>query len=512
MSGTTSVGTAARSAAPVVLIAAIAWPAIAFGGVYPWAYITLMALCAAFASCALVAGGGWRVDAVLTACAAGVAAAVVLQLVPLAPATLGIVSPAGARLLAQQDIGYVLAAISGPVWHPLSVDPAATWRFLGFFGSLSALFAGVASLRSTISLRFVPATVTAVGVTLALTALIQAGAGANLMYGVWAPATHAAVFGPFVNRNHFATWMLMALPVAIAQCAAQMSALSHDAGPRSTLVELLGAPRAGTALVTAFACFLMSVALLTTGSRSGFGGFFVIVAAVIWLFVRRRKSIRAAAPAAALMLALAGVAVGWIGWRPIAARINELPGTRLSGRLDAWSEAGRIARDFWPTGSGLDTYATTMLTYHDPGVRDFFRTPHNDYLQALCDGGVLVGVPLLATLGVLAVRVARAAANPLDSRSFEKWTRYGAAVGLTAVACQELVDFGLQTPANAVLFAVLASYAAGPDGAAQRRAARRLESAPAETPARAHAYAQRRHERQMPLDSAHLFFASHALP
>jgi hypothetical protein len=127
MSGTTSVGTAARSAAPVVLIAAIAWPAIAFGGVYPWAYITLMALCAAFASCALVAGGGWRVDAVLTACAAGVAAAVVLQLVPLAPATLGIVSPAGARLLAQQDIGYVLAAISGPVRSStmISITPSA---------------------------------------------------------------------------------------------------------------------------------------------------------------------------------------------------------------------------------------------------------------------------------------------------------------------------------------------------------------------------------------------------
>ena len=100
--------------------------------------------------------------------------------------------------------------------------------------------------------------------------------------------------------------------------------------------------------------------------------------------------------------------------------------------------------------------------YHDPNVRDFFRTPHSDYLQALCDGGVLVGLPLLATLGVLAVRVARGAPNPLNSRSFDKWTRYGAAVGLTAVACQELVDFGLQTPANAVLFAVLAAYAAGP--------------------------------------------------
>ena len=243
---------------------------------------------------------------------------------------------------------------------------------------------------------------TAVGAALALAAIIQAGAGSNLMYGVWAPETHAAVFGPFVNRNHFATWMLMAIPVAIAQCAAQLAALAHDAGPRATVVELLGAPRAGSGSrdgvrllshVGRAADDRIAVGVrrvrrdrdrrhldLTCGAASRFGP------------PRRQPPSCSRSPA---------VAVGWIGWRPIAARINELPGTRLSGRLDAWSEAWRIARDFWPTGSGLNTYATTMLPYHDPNVRDFFRTPHNDYLQALCDGGVLVGLPLLATLGVL---------------------------------------------------------------------------------------------------------------
>ena len=154
-----------------------------------------------------------------------------------------------------------------------------------------------------------------------------------------------------------------------------------------------------------------------------------------------------------------------------------------------------------------------MLAYHDPGVRDFFRTPHNDYLQALCDGGVLVGVPLLATLGVLAVRVVRGVAEPLDSRSLRNgpgtarpsaWRPWRARSWSTSVC---------KTPANAVLFAVLASYAAGPDREAQRSAARRLESAPAEPSARTHAwYAQRRHEQQMPLDSTQVFFAPHAVP
>ena len=137
MSGTTSIGTAARSAAPVVLVAAIAWPAIAFGGVYPWAYGTLMVLCAVFA-CARSSRAGWRVDAVLTACAVSVAAAVLLQLVPLPPATLRDGEsgrwPGSSR---SRIVGYALGPMSGPVWHPLSLNPAATWRFLWFFGSLS---------------------------------------------------------------------------------------------------------------------------------------------------------------------------------------------------------------------------------------------------------------------------------------------------------------------------------------------------------------------------------------
>lgn len=453
-----------------MLIAAIAWPAIAFGGVYPWAYLTLMSLCAVFAACA-IAAGGWRLDAALAACAAGVMIAVGLQLVPLAPAALSLVSPAGARFVAHEDLGYVLASLSGPVWHALSVYPPATARFLAFFASLCAIFAGMASLRAARSLRFVPITVAVVGTALALVGLVQNGTGTHLMYGVWAPETAAAVFGPFVNRNHFATLMLMALPVAIALCASQLTGLARDAGPRARVVDLLGSRGAGAAIVTAFACFLMAVALLSTGSRSGFGGFAVIVAAAIWLLVRHGTSPRGTLAATALVIGFAAVAVGWIGWRPIAARLNELPGTHLSGRLDAWSEAGRIARDFWPTGSGLNTYAAAMLAYHDPRVHDFFRTPHNDYLQALCDGGVLVGVPLVLLLGVLTVRIARASASPLNSRSLEKWARYGAAVGLTAVAFQELVDFGLQTPANAVMFTVLAAYATFPAREAHRGAA-----------------------------------------
>src|SRR5258707_341413 len=81
MSSSTSVRRVARKTAPLVLFATILWPVAAFGGVYSWAYVPLIALCGLFAFAAFL-GEGWRVGALHTGCLAAVAVAVALQLVP----------------------------------------------------------------------------------------------------------------------------------------------------------------------------------------------------------------------------------------------------------------------------------------------------------------------------------------------------------------------------------------------------------------------------------------------
>ena len=456
MSSITSVRRAARRTAPLLLFATGLWPVAAFGGVYAWAHGPLIVLCALFAVAAVL-GAGWRVDTLLTGCIAAVVAAVVFQLVPLTPSILRTASPAALALLERQDIGYALGSATGTVRHALSINPEATWRFLGAFLALAALFAGVTSLVATTSFRVVATSTIGIGAVLALVGIVQARAGSVLMYGIWAPTIRAAVFGPFVNRNHFAAWMLMAFPLAMTQCAAHIAAVRRDS--RATAIEMIGSPRGGRLALTTFAVVLITTALLMTGSRAAIGACLLTTAAIAWVPIRRRTSMRTAAPVAVGVLVLAGIAVALTGWRPIVARFDELPGTRLSGRLDAWREAGRIARDFWLTGSGLNTYATAAPAYHDPAVAFSFSTPHNDYLQVVCDGGLLVGLPLAATIGVLVVRIGRELRDPAGNPSSEAWTRYGAVLGLLAVALQELVDFGLQTPANAVIFVVLAACA-----------------------------------------------------
>ena len=57
---------------------------------------------------------------------------------------------------------------------------------------------------------------TAFGVVLAFVGIIQKPLYAGAIYGVWTLESGRMPFGPFVNRNHFAGWMLMALPLTLA--------------------------------------------------------------------------------------------------------------------------------------------------------------------------------------------------------------------------------------------------------------------------------------------------------
>src|SRR5215218_7565038 len=104
-------------------LALIAWGALAFGAVYPWAYTPLLAGCALVGALGLVinrskplpSGIGAAVVALIVVLAAGL-----LQVVPVPGAVLAAVSPSADVFLRNYNIGYDAA------WHPLSLEPRST--------------------------------------------------------------------------------------------------------------------------------------------------------------------------------------------------------------------------------------------------------------------------------------------------------------------------------------------------------------------------------------------------
>jgi O-antigen ligase len=126
-------------------------------------------------------------------------------------------------------------------------------------------------------------------------------------------------------------------------------------------------------------------------------------------------------------------------------------------RRAPWADAWGVAQVFPVVGTGLNTYGVAMLFFQRHNLDVHYAQAHNDYLQLLAEGGLLLALPALA-IGALLVRDVRRRFVE-DQGTSAYWIRAGAVASLIAIALQETVDFSLQMPGNAALFAVVCGIA-----------------------------------------------------
>ncbi|MGE0040501.1 MAG: O-antigen ligase family protein [Vicinamibacterales bacterium] len=438
----------------LVLVASLA----AFGGTYRWATGPLVLLAAltalpAPAATLRVAGSTRPFDLAWIATLAGVA----LQMVPWPVTLTALLSPASLRV--RQTLR--LDAFAEARVAPLTVDPPATLHALGLGVFALLCFWTARHVFATGGVRRFCRALAVVGAVLAIAALVQRAVSPDRIYGYWvAQATGAHPFGPFVNRNHFAGWLVLACPVLTGYLVAH--ARIHLAESRSWS-EALSVLRRSGGLRLAATIAVMGVTLLLTLSRSGAAGLGAATLAG-WLLARSRLAAAgrgagafAAAAGAALLVTVLFVDVdAWV------ARMAAVFAARPVDRLVIWRETLPLVRDFWLTGTGAGAYGTAMLLYqhtlqampHLGGGFAHFNQAHSQYLQILAEGGLLLAVPALAGLvALVAIARRRLAAD----RGEIFWIRAGAAAGLVGTAVQGLWETPLRMPADAALAAVLAA-------------------------------------------------------
>jgi len=474
--------------------ATLAWGVLAFGAVYPWAYWPLLIVASAIGLWGIAAAGldragrdraGLKARVTLAAWPAGglaaVALAISLQLVPLPRSLVVSASPATDAFLRQHDLVYATAAAdadestAGRASHPLSLRPDSTRRALAFAAAFGLLLIGLAAPLSMAAggVQRLADTITVLAVVVALIAIIQAATvTAGEVYGFWTPELAGGIFGPFVNKNHFAGWMVMALSVTIGLCCGRIARGMRGVKPdwRNRMLWF-ASPDANRLILTAFAALVMGLALVMSLSRSGIACFAIAIILSAFMVTRRQATSSKRAVAAGYLAFVLIVAVGWAGVDAVAKRFTAASWDDIGGRLGAWHDTLRIAKDFPLTGIGINTFGEAMLDYQTKYLDKHFGEAHNDWLQLVAEGGLLVGLPILVTL-ILFIREVRRRFREAQDDTMSYWLRIGAVTGLLAIALQEVVDFSLQIPGNALLFVVLAAIAI------RRAPPRRVEGAP----------------------------------
>lgn len=247
-------------------------------------------------------------------------------------------------------------------------------------------------------------------------------------------------FGPYVNRNHFAGFVELTLPVGLAMLI--FRGLRRDLYPLASLLTIVPIG-----------------ALILSGSRAGIISFGFEVA-VLWLLAKTRKGPEGPRLTAVAIVALAALAlIAWLGAGKAIERFSLMrPGeVTIDRRFTMFQGAAHVFEDHPIKGAGLGALVAVYPqyeTFYDGKLVDHV---HNDYMEILAETGILGGLCGLALLWIL-FREARTS-YVAEQGHFSRALHAGAVTGLCGILLHSLVDFNLHIPANAVLFLLLAYLA-----------------------------------------------------
>lgn len=391
--------------------------------------LAAIALCAALAAVRLE---DLKAHRFLVAFAALATVAVLIQLIPLPPATWSALPHRELPLRAVQSAGLY------GEWHPLSLSPTGTrnaaYSLLVPLATLAlGLCVGPADRQRMLWLLL------ALGGVAVLLGALQITTSPNMAFYLYRLSTPFVPNGFFANPNHNAAFMAGLLPmVAFAASGIRGEVgrvpkeliVSMAAALVIVLIILLAGSRAGAVLA------LIGIAAMPLARRQANHG------------TTRRTDRRVFAGIAISLVAIVAIALMF----GRAAAIHRVVAGDAVGdlRLRVWPIIAKEAFGYFPAGSGWGSFveAFQIVEPYQLLKPTYLNHAHNDWLEVMMTGGA-VGLALLLAVAIgwlIALLRMRHVA------------RHMAAIGWTGLATllilglSSLVDYPLRTPCLQALF------------------------------------------------------------
>jgi len=255
----------------------------------------------------------------------------------------------------------------------------------------------------------------------------------------------SSVMGTFINRNYFAGYLLMVIPLSVGFLFSREAARTGlYMGWRHWVSSL-----DGKTLLIGFGVMVMILGLLFSASRMGILSLLLSFSLISLLFRSPRKE-RTFFRGSILILGLAILWAAWIGLDAVISRFFTAS-EDITSRSMIWVNTFQIFKDFPLFGSGLGTFVQVF-----PMVRSFHITglvthSENDFLQLLSEVGAL-GTGLLAILFFFLAWKVFSGIRALSSGEPVRYIALGGGVGILALMFHSLVERNIQVPANAFLY------------------------------------------------------------
>ncbi len=376
---------------------------------------------------------------------------IILQIVPLPSELLKIISPQGYHL--RQKLMSFPGITSGLfAYWPISVFPFATkiefWKWVSLFGFFFALLAWPNfHWRERSSRQFI-VVIIFVGSAEAIYGLCEFFSGHQYILSLKGTYLMSSVMGTFINRNYFAGYLLLVIPLSVGFLLGRQVALVNQyRGWRYRLASL-----DGKTTLLGFAIILMILALLFSASRMGIISL-LLSFSFLSLFFRQKEKGHLFSRTTVFILSLALLWGAWIGLDAIISRFFS-SSDDFKMRLLFWKDTVRLWKDFIFFGSGLGTFAQIFPLYQTFFMNAFITHAENDLLQLMAETG-LIGISLISALFFYLFLKILKGLRSLAERDPRRYIARGGTVGILALILHSFVERNLQVPANAFLFTFL---------------------------------------------------------
>ena len=382
-------------------------------------------------------------------------------------------------MLGKQKEFYPLLTGDASVKPSISMSRSDTWDQIGLLTvSLGALCLGCRYFRTKAHVKLLLTTITFLGVCISLFGMIQSLTmdEPNRIFWVVELTGGGAPFGPYVNRNNAAGFLLICLGASLGLATIVLSREQKGPKPLGTkdlpfwtqfnetllrFIAELNAKKLAAMLATG------TIAIGVVASLSRGGVLAMLAGAIVTLLlygVARRPTFSAVIffPACLIAVLIAGWLSYWLGFGDrLMSRMERIETVEVLSqhdiRLQHWSDTWPATSEFGMFGSGIGAYDEVHRIYNKE-VPFVFRYAENQFFQSIVELG-WIGFAMLSLSWILSFYYGMFLLFRGNSH---------ASIGIgvatlfvtVSVAIASFFDFGLYLPANMLLMSLFCGFSA----------------------------------------------------